>query len=91
MKLRTREKEVLSWAAQGKTAEETGEILGISNRTVEWHLKNVRNRIGAANVVHAVFMATKAGVLPHIITIKLIHGKLWSFSYLTHALDHWIL
>jgi len=33
--LTPREREVLSWAAQGKSAWETGEILGIAKRTVE--------------------------------------------------------
>ena len=61
--LGSREKEVLSWAAKGKTAEETGTILGISRRTVEWHIQSARIKSGAANVVQAIAMAIRCGVI----------------------------
>ena len=62
-KLGAREKEVLAWIAEGKTAEETAIILGISRRTVEWHLSQVRQKVSAANVTHAIALAVKAGVI----------------------------
>ena len=37
--LSDREREVLSWTAQGKTAGEIGSILSISARTIEWHIQ----------------------------------------------------
>jgi DNA-binding CsgD family transcriptional regulator len=58
-----REREVLAWIAQGKTAEETAIILGISRRTVEWHAKNARDKIDASNVTHAVAKAVKTGMI----------------------------
>ena len=58
-KLGAREKEVLAWIAEGKTAEETAIILGISRRTVEWHLSQVRQKVSAANVTHAIALAVK--------------------------------
>jgi DNA-binding CsgD family transcriptional regulator len=58
-----REREVLAWIAQGKTAEETAIILGISRRTVEWHAKNARDKIDASNVTHAVAKAVKNGMI----------------------------
>jgi DNA-binding CsgD family transcriptional regulator len=58
-----REREVLNWTAMGKTATETGTILGISKRTVEWHLTQVRQKLNAVNITHTIAMAVKAGVI----------------------------
>jgi DNA-binding CsgD family transcriptional regulator len=58
-----REREVLSWTAMGKTAIETGTILGISKRTVEWHLTQVRQKLSAVNITHTIALAVKAGVI----------------------------
>jgi DNA-binding CsgD family transcriptional regulator len=61
--LSDREREVLSWTAQGKTAGEIGSILSISARTIEWHMQNARRKMNAINVVHAIALAIKAGVI----------------------------
>jgi len=61
--LNDREREVLSWTAQGKTAGEIGSILSISARTIEWHIQKARRKINAVNVVHAIALAIKAGVI----------------------------
>lgn len=42
--LSDRQRECLVWSARGKTAEETGMILGISTETVNQHLKMARER-----------------------------------------------
>lgn len=52
--LSTREREVMTWTAAGKSAWEISRILGISERTVKFHLESVRRRLDAANTVHAV-------------------------------------
>ena len=59
--LNDREREVLSWTAQGKTAGEIGSILSISARTIEWHIHEARRKMNAVNVVHAIALAIKAG------------------------------
>jgi DNA-binding CsgD family transcriptional regulator len=59
----TREKEVLFWTSEGKTAEEVATILGISKRTVEWHLRNVRDKTKTTNVVHSIALAVRCGVI----------------------------
>lgn len=61
--LSKREKEALSWAARGKTALETARIMGIAERTVEFHLTNAIARLGAANKVHAVAWAVSLGMV----------------------------
>lgn len=43
--LSIREQECLVWAARGKTSWETGVILGISERTVNFHLQNACRKL----------------------------------------------
>ena len=61
--LTDREAEVLRWAARGKTVEETGDILKISDRTVEKHIGNAMDKIGAANKTHAVALVLSWGLI----------------------------
>jgi DNA-binding CsgD family transcriptional regulator len=44
--LTKREKECLQWILQGKTADDTAKILGISRRTVELHRNSCKARLG---------------------------------------------
>jgi LuxR family quorum sensing-dependent transcriptional regulator len=57
--LTAREREVLMWTAQGKTAWEIGEILGIGRRTVNEHAQTAFRKLGAANRTQAVAMAIR--------------------------------
>ncbi|MDZ7813416.1 MAG: LuxR family transcriptional regulator [Ideonella sp.] len=57
--LTPREVEALSWTMEGKTAWETGFILGISERTVVLHLQNAMHKLGAVNKHQAVLKALK--------------------------------
>ncbi|PSJ56243.1 helix-turn-helix transcriptional regulator [Pseudaminobacter soli (ex Li et al. 2025)] len=59
--LTDREREVLTWVAAGKAAEDVACILGISRFTVERHLANVREKYDAANTVQAVVEAVRRG------------------------------
>ena len=52
--LTTREFQCLQWAARGKSAWETGRILGISRRTASFHLDNVRAKLGVHSICQAV-------------------------------------
>ncbi|MFC7051713.1 autoinducer binding domain-containing protein [Hansschlegelia quercus] len=62
-KLTTRELDTLRWACEGLTMIEIGERLGISNRTVELHLKSAATKLGARNRAHAVAEAFRAGII----------------------------
>ena len=55
--LREREVETLTWAARGKTFWEIGEILGLSKRTVEFHLEKARRKLGVATRTQALIKA----------------------------------
>ena len=55
--LTSREKEMLVWAAAGKSAADTGEILGITERTVTAHIVSACHKLEASNKTHAVARA----------------------------------
>jgi len=57
--LTPRERELLQWSAQGKTTEDIACILGITTHTVESHQRNIRDKLDAINVVHAVVKALR--------------------------------
>jgi DNA-binding NarL/FixJ family response regulator len=57
--LNDREVDVLTWAARGKTSAEIAKLLAMSKRTVDFHLDNVRTKLGAATRIEA---ATKAAI-----------------------------
>lgn len=61
--LSSREKEVLQWAAAGKLQHEIGDILTISHRTVEIHLRSARDKLGAFTTVQAVGRAVSLGLI----------------------------
>jgi DNA-binding response OmpR family regulator len=62
--LREREVETLTWAARGKTFWEIGEILGLSKRTVEFHLDNARRKLGVATRTQALIKAATEHLIP---------------------------
>jgi DNA-binding response OmpR family regulator len=55
--LNEREVEVLTWAARGKTSTEIGQILGLTKRTVDFHIDNAREKLGAATRTEAAIKA----------------------------------
>ncbi|MBL8286639.1 MAG: autoinducer binding domain-containing protein [Rubrivivax sp.] len=57
--LTPREVEVLRWTMEGKTAWSVGSILGVSEATVNFHLRNVFRKLGAASKHQAVLKALK--------------------------------
>jgi DNA-binding CsgD family transcriptional regulator len=58
--LSARELECLEWASQGKTAWETGLILGISRNTVAYYLENAKEKLGVRTVVQATTLLAAA-------------------------------
>lgn len=58
-----REREVLYWTAQGKGCWETGLIVGISERTVKFHLQNVYRKLNVVNRAQAVAKAAQINLL----------------------------
>lgn len=61
--LSTREREVLGWVAAGRKHSQIAATLGISERTVENHLRNIRQRLGVKTTSQAVQAAIRLGEL----------------------------
>jgi len=61
--LTSREVEVMRWTADGKTSEEIAIILDISERTVNFHVRNVMAKLHANNKSSAVALSSRLGVL----------------------------
>ena len=61
--LTAREREVLRWAADGKTSWEVSVILKISERTVKFHLIQASRKLNAVNRTSAVAKALARGLI----------------------------
>jgi DNA-binding CsgD family transcriptional regulator len=57
-----RQREVLFWAAHGKSAWETGRILNLTEATVKSYIASACKRLNAQNKVHAVAICITLGV-----------------------------
>lgn len=58
-----RERECLTWAAEGKTSWEIGLLLKISERTTIFHLQNAMHKLGVSGRQAAVARATALGLI----------------------------
>jgi DNA-binding CsgD family transcriptional regulator len=61
--LSTRELEVLRWTMDGLTAQQVGDRLGITERTVNMHARNVIKKLGCASKHQAVVKALRLGLI----------------------------
>ncbi|MCC0034454.1 MAG: helix-turn-helix transcriptional regulator [Hoeflea sp.] len=62
--LSPRERECLQWLAAGLRTKEIADRMGIRPITVELHLRNARNRLGAQTREQALARAIASGLLP---------------------------
>jgi len=61
--LTEREREVMRWTAEGKTAFEISIIIGLTERTVNFHIGRVLAKLGAINKTQAAVKAAVMGML----------------------------
>ncbi|SLN45856.1 Transcriptional activator protein LasR [Roseovarius albus] len=61
--LSSREKEILQWVAAGKSQQDIGDILSISLRTVEVHLRSTREKLFALTTAQAVGRGISLGLI----------------------------
>ncbi|MFD2053355.1 helix-turn-helix transcriptional regulator [Mesorhizobium calcicola] len=52
--LTPRELECLKWASRGKSAWDISQLLGVSRRTVTFHLENAKAKLGVRTISQAV-------------------------------------
>lgn len=62
-RLTPREREVLTWIASGRRQADVAAALGLSERTIENHLRRVRKRLGVASTAQAIHNLTSMGEL----------------------------
>ncbi len=62
-KLTDRETDVLRLLAQDQTNKEIANALGITERTVKFHVSSIMGKLGAANRVEAVTIAEQKGLI----------------------------
>jgi DNA-binding NarL/FixJ family response regulator len=55
--LNDREIEALTWVARGKTSAQIAELVGLSKRTIDFHLDNARIKLGATTRTQAAIKA----------------------------------
>jgi LuxR family transcriptional regulator, quorum-sensing system regulator CviR len=58
-----REKEVLNWMKQGKSTWDISLILGISDNTIKFHIKNIFKKLDVVNRIQAVATAVREGLI----------------------------
>jgi len=61
--LSERERECLAWVARGKSSWEISVIIGLSENTIAYYLKNAMKKMRAPNRVVAVVVAIRAGLI----------------------------
>jgi DNA-binding CsgD family transcriptional regulator len=61
-KLSPREVTILNWMKNGKTNWEIGKILGISERTIRFHIESVFEKLGVTSRSQAVATAIEHGL-----------------------------
>lgn len=63
LRLTERELQVLTWVARGKSSSDIATILGISERTVNFHLDNAMRKAGVATRVQAAVKCAMLGLI----------------------------
>ena len=85
--LTLREAECLSWVLDGKTNWEIGVLVGISARTVQFHIANCARKFGVHNRIQAAIKALISGMitLPESETNCAIKRDIYSFEFTSKA------
>ena len=62
-RLTERELEAMTWASRGKSSSDIAVILGISERTVNFHMDNVMRKMGVATRIQAAVKCAMLGLI----------------------------
>jgi DNA-binding CsgD family transcriptional regulator len=63
VRLTPREKECLNWAAHGRTSKEIGDVLGLTQATVNFFIDAAVTKLAASNRAHAAAKAVSLGLI----------------------------
>lgn len=58
-----REIEALTWSARGKSSADIAVLMGVSERTVNFHIANAMQKFGVATRIQAAVKASLAGII----------------------------
>ena len=61
--LSNRELQVMGWVASGRRQADIALMMGLSERTIENHLRRIRKRLGATSTAQAMHLVVRAGSL----------------------------
>jgi DNA-binding NarL/FixJ family response regulator len=61
--LSVREVQIIKYTAKGFTAKEIAKTLGLAYRTVEVYASNIRKKLAARNIAHAVCIAIQNNII----------------------------
>jgi DNA-binding CsgD family transcriptional regulator len=61
--LTSREKEILSWAAEGKSDSVIADIIGVSHSTIRFHMNNIFRKLNANERTLATVKAIRQGLI----------------------------
>lgn len=61
--LTPREIEILEWCKEGKTYADIASILGISSKTIDYHMSKIMRKLGVHDKVAAIIAATRTGLI----------------------------
>ena len=62
-KLKDQEIETLNWLSHGKSTEDIAQIMGITERTVNYHVMRIKEKLGVETRAHAVANAMRSGII----------------------------
>lgn len=65
IKLTKREIEVLTQVLEGKSAKQVADMFDVSERTVEFHVANIYDKLQVHNRVQAFRRAARLGLIPY--------------------------
>lgn len=61
-----REIEIIRHSASGYTAKEIARLMGLEHRTIEIYVVNIRRKLLARNIAHAVYIASRERMLDEV-------------------------
>ena len=61
--MKAQELDVLNWLSHGKSTEDIAQIMAITDRTVNYHVMRIKEKLGVQTRAHAVASAMRAGLI----------------------------
>lgn len=78
--LTTTQRRTLELASFGFSHKEISELMGVSVRTVEHHLKESRERLEAKNTTHAVASAIRLNIIKSLLLVCCMNAVSMNYS-----------